>query len=109
MTGVARDLGEPKNYSIERRPCAPQLEAGAVLLGLDAALAGGLGRLGRPPQSRRDRGTANEIDEAIKRVLTVAALGAVTLRGDDQHAIARQAGAGQSFEPIAHLGRQRRR
>ena len=46
-----------------------------------------------------------EIEETIERVLPVARLGAVTLRDDDQNAVAGQPRAGEPFQPRAHVGR----
>ena len=80
-----------------------------MLFGFDAALPRSLGRTGWPAHPRGNRSTADEIEQTLQRILPVAALGAVTLRDDDQKAVARKPGASQPFKPHTHVLRQRRR
>src|SRR5262249_34389362 len=86
--------------SLDRRP---------VLLRLQAALARGLARPGRPARDRRHRGARDQLDEALARVLPVALLGAVALRGDDEHAVERHPPAGEAGQPQPHVLAQIRR
>src|SRR5580704_14453256 len=108
---VARIAGwRNPGRSVERRLGAAQvLDAAAALLAFDAALARGLGRSGRPPLDRRDGGLADQLDQAVERILPIAAPGAVALRDDDQHAVAGQPRAGEPLQTGAHVVRQRRR
>lgn len=76
---------------------------GAVFLGIDPTLALGPARLGRSARARSNRGAANEIDQTLQRVLAIAALRAVTLGDDDQHAVAGHARPRQPLEPRAHV------
>src|SRR4051794_26290359 len=85
-----------------RRPGAAQaLDRGTSLLGLDPALARSPRRPGRAPPHWLHRRLANELDQALACILTVALLGTVALRRDDQHALARQPPASEAFEPGA--------
>jgi hypothetical protein len=86
---------------------AQTLEAGAVFFGIDPALARCLWRPGRSPLPRLDCRTADQFDEAVERILTVAPLRAMTLRGDDQNAVAREPGADEPLKPRAHTLLQR--
>ncbi len=96
--------------SIRRRLALAQaLDRGAALLRFDAALARGARRLGRAAGDGRHCGALDQLDQAIERVGAVALLGAVALRGDDQHALAGQTAAGEALEPQAHVVGQRRR
>src|SRR5260370_7208866 len=83
---------------ILRRPAAQPLGAGAAFLRLQPALARRGGRLRLAAYAGRDAGAADELDQPVERVLPVARLGAVTLRIDDEHALARQPAAGEPFE-----------
>ena len=80
-----------------------------MFFGFHAAFARGPGWPGWPPQPRLDRRAANEIDQPIERILAIAALGAMTLRGNDQYAVASEPRTGEPFEPRTHFGWQRRR
>jgi len=82
-------------------------DAFPVLFGLNATLARCLSRPGRPPHPRLDCRAADQFEEAIERILTVAPLRAVSLRDDDQNAIAREPGAAESLKPRSHFLRQR--
>src|SRR5262249_35428227 len=68
-------------------------------------LRGGAG-FGGPAGRRRHRSAADQCDQPIDGILTVALLCAVTLRNDDNDAVARQAAAGDASKPFAHLLRQ---
>src|SRR5260370_5576854 len=83
---------------ILRRPAAQPLGAGAAVLGLERARARRGGRSRLAAYAGRDAGAADEHDQPVERVLPVARLGAVTLRIDDEHALARQPAAGEPFE-----------
>src|SRR6202030_4750368 len=62
---------------IERRLGAAQvLDGAAAFLAFDTALARRFGRLGWPPLDRRGGGLADQLDEAVERVLPGAPLGA---------------------------------
>src|SRR5205823_6444411 len=82
-------------------PCAAaqRLDAGPPLLRLEPLSARRLRRPGRSPRHRPHRGLPNQIDQAIERVGAVALLGAVALRRDDEHALAREPLAGEPLEP----------
>src|SRR6266849_176887 len=82
---------------------AQVLDGAAALLGLEPALARAGGRLGGPAGEGRHGRPSDQFDQAVERVLAVALLGAVALRGDHQHALARQSPAGQPFKPSAHI------
>src|SRR6516165_4063040 len=56
------------------------LDAGSMFLGFDAALARRLGRLGGPAHTRGNCSATDEINQALERILAVAALHAMTLR-----------------------------
>src|SRR5262249_43899223 len=87
----------------------PALDRRPLLLRLQAALARGLARPGRPARDRRHRGARDQLDEALARVLPVAFLGAVALRGDHEHARLGEAAAGDAREPRPHVLAQARR
>src|SRR5215831_5085064 len=95
---------------VERRPRAAQaFDARAALFRFEPALAGAGGRLGRPAWNRRHGGAADQINETLARVLAVAFLGAMALGVDHDHAVAREASAGEPLEPRAHVvGKVRR-
>ena len=76
-----------------------------MLLRFDAALTGRLAGFGWSPQPRLDRRLPNQIDQSFEGILTIASLGAVTLRGNHQHPVAGQAGAGEAFESLAYSRR----
>ena len=89
--------------SLERRlRMAQSLRLARCFLAFDPALARCLCRLGRSPLPRLDCRTADQFDEAVERILTVAPLRAMTLRGDDQNAVAREPGADEPLKPRAH-------
>src|SRR6266700_3137597 len=104
--GVFLSRHDDPFYLILCRPAAQPLEAGAAFLRLQPALArrGGWARLAAHAGS--DAGAADELDQARERVLPVARLGAVTLRIDDEHALAREPPAGEPLEPLSNLLRQ---
>src|SRR5262245_26128372 len=78
------------------------LDGGAAFFRFEPALARTRGRLGGPARSRRYRSASDQVDEAVARVLTVAFLGAMALRVDPQHALAREPAARQPLEAQAH-------
>src|SRR5215510_281469 len=86
---------------------AQALDTRAALLAFQPSRPRGFCRLGRSPRLRRDRGLADQVDQALQRVVAVALLGAVALRRDDHHAIVGEPAAGQPFEPRAHRVGQR--
>src|SRR5712691_390979 len=92
-----------------RLDLAQALDRGAAFLAFEAALARAPGRLGRPARDRRHRGALDQLDQPVERVLAVALLGAVALRGDHQHALVGEPPPGEALEPRAHVSRQRRR
>ena len=49
-------------------------------------------------------GPADEVQKTRERVFPVAPLCPVALRGDDDDAIAGEAGTGQPFQPAANVG-----
>jgi hypothetical protein len=87
---------------------AQVLDAAAAFLAFDAALARRSGRPGRPPLDRRDGGAADQVEQAVERVLPIAPLGAMALRDDDQHAVAGQPRAGEPLQSGAYVVRKRR-
>src|SRR5436309_15900847 len=87
---------------LRRLGAAQALDGRAALLGFDAPLARGARRPGRASRRGRGRGLANELDQALARVGAVALLGAVALRGDDQHALTRETLAGEPLESRAY-------
>src|SRR5215471_2929876 len=88
---------------------AHTLDGGAMLLRFQPALARGLGRFCLPAHNWYDRRVLDQLDQALERVGAVALLGAMALRGDDQHAVAGEALAGKPLEPRAHPVGQARR
>src|SRR5580693_10815081 len=58
------------------------------------------------PSMRRSR---EALVGRVGRVFAVAGLGAVTLRDNDENAVARQPRSGEPFQPRGHVGRKRRR
>src|SRR5882724_6856374 len=102
---------EPNLKTLLERWVSPAqaLDRGAALFGVEPALARAGGRFGRPARTRRHRGAANQVEQAFARVLAIALLGAMALRADHQHALAREASAGKPLEPRAHVvGKARR-
>src|SRR5205823_219048 len=95
---------------LERWSCSAQaFDRAAALFGLEPALARAGTRFGRPARTRRRRSAANQVEQAFARVLAIALLGAMALRADHQHALAREASAGKPLEPRAHVvGKARR-
>jgi len=55
------------------------------------------------------RSSANEVQKARERVFPVARLRPMALRGDDDDAVAGQAGPGQAFQTAAYVRGQRGR
>src|SRR5215467_15290802 len=107
---AARESSPAGTVLILRRLGAAQtLDGRAAFFRFDPPLARGAGRPRRAPRNRRRRSLANKLDQALARVGAVALLGAVALRGDDQHALAGEALAGKPLEPRADVIRQRRR
>src|SRR5262249_41235919 len=88
---------------------AQRLDAAAPLLVVDATPARRLGGLGGAARHWPHRGRADELGEPLERVGTVALLGAVALRRDHQHAVARQPPPRKPLEPGAHLVGERGR
>src|SRR6266568_953307 len=58
---------------------------------------------------RRGGGLTNELAQPLACVGAIALLGAMPLRGDDKHALARETLAREPLEPHAHVMRQRGR
>src|SRR5262249_24136424 len=87
---------------------AQPLEPGATLLCLQPALARCGGRARGAPLARPDAGAPYQLDQPIQRILPVARLGAMALRIDHQHALAREATAGKPRQPPPNrVGRAR--
>ena len=84
------------NDGLDRRMCL--IPARRFLPSMRRSRDALVGSVGRRLQ-RRHRRAADEIDQAVERVLPVARLGAVALRDDDQHAVAGQPRAGEPLEP----------
>src|SRR5262249_6387047 len=96
--------------SIRRRPALThRLDAAAPLLVVDAAPARCLGGPGRAARHRPHGRGADELGQALERIGAVALLGAVVLRRDHQHAVAREPSAREPLEPRAHLVGERGR
>src|ERR1700720_3210228 len=85
------------------------LDPGSVFLRGQTPFLRSAGRPGGPARRRRHAGALDQLDEAVERILSVALLGAVTLRHDDQNAVAGEPAARQPFQPHAHVGGQRGR
>jgi len=98
-----------RRRSIKIGPGAAQrLGPRAAFLALQAPQLGAECRPGRAARRRPHRGGADQFDQPFQRIAAVALLGAVALGGDDEHAVAGQALAGQPLQPRPHLMGQRR-
>src|SRR5437764_185145 len=73
------------------------LDVGAALLRFEPALARAPGRLGLAARDGHDGRALDQFDQAVERVRPIALLGAVGLRGDDEHAVAREPAAGEAL------------
>src|ERR1700686_4696378 len=85
------------------------LDPGSDFLRGQAPFLRSAGRPGGPARRRRHARALDQLDEAVERILSVALLGAVTLRHDDQNAVAGEPGARHPFQPLAHVRGERGR
>src|SRR5262245_43322876 len=79
---------------------AQALDGGAPALAFQAALARAERRPGRAAWDRGDGCALRELDKPVEGVLAIALLGAETLRGDNEHAVAGKAVTGEILHAL---------
>src|SRR5882757_2157243 len=90
--------------SIQRRLAAAMaFDLRAMLLRCDAALFRRFCRSCGAPDCGRRRSLPDQFEQAVARVLSVALLGTMALRRNDDDAVARKPPAGQLLKPYRHV------
>src|SRR6185437_1031840 len=97
----------PGTSSLPTHFPAQPLGGAAVRLAVEASLARGARRLGRPARLRRNERTADEIRQSLQGFAPILLLGAVISRNDEDRAIIGEPAPRQHAQPALHLLRKR--